>query len=1141
MEITLQTLGVKHNITEYVHKPINEQTDVNAFDSAFIEIKLIDKDQLGGIDLSKRIPRMSLVTIDEKQYYVIKANVEKKNNNEYSHKLDLIELAYITKLRAIPNISVTQPVEQIKLLEVLEETEVSGIFTLPYKISETAQAEASYNITGPSNDFDIIDNNEIKKDGNFIITGTVVLTSDVPSMVQGTIKLHEIWVEIRFGSQVVYRGDIEEMGNNYNDNVKTLNVNVQASLSKNTTLNVHYGARNYSSVNDKTLEISIDNLVIKYIAEESYFADDVYLDDVVKKVLELNHNEITLDSATEERLSSILAFEEIFTDNTVHSVLDRIARYVGAKISVSYTEHGKMLKFLFFDELSEQTWVDLIHPQEVASADVNEYASSLITKNSNIVKNNFIKENLVLKTKGGVIQITTDNIVIQTTYPIDKIKSVKAYNVNFKGIGTTYGGVDITHYIVEKEFYNTLDNMANYSNRTQDNKNNHLWYERGTNTIEGLSFVGGQFETWATTTSNRALYETLAKKLQLTQTLIDKGIEADNDIRFIIEYYEMGEVEAVINKNDVSGFEERIQRKINANERVNNADLLGAFVRNKVNAIGNTRVAVQGYGDAPLLGSVSNDNYRVTSVSTFKNNGTMMFVATLVKDYIVESEYVGIDSDRRLYIVPKDNVVRRRDVRPFEINLSKDPIDPTFENFDYNIGFILGHLENKKYDKGNYMLITVDEREFAIPFSVTPIGTTLTMTADFLDNYNIGYKKILTTVSDTPVAYQRGVNYTDRFGIAENVEIEITPDYTPNDYNKLPEKDNDNYEYFLLKENYRMLKDPREAYSYSLQLIGQSRHPDVIVYDGFAKFSQMVTHDQIRIAKISYIPNNDDRYIDMTRAEIILINKVSILSDRIFIDDSVNNYAWYHDKTKELILVLLDGNEIFYNIDRPTGNLEQSLDAYVDFVIDHRVKYDIDIFGGMGDDYYINIHYATKYQIQLDAELSDDFYFEINHAKEYQISMTATLSDDYNLEINHVKEYQISSHGTKGSDYNFEINHAKEYEIGIVTPEQTATPSILNIFYEQVGYTTWSIGIRLKNNDNVSAALEVAQQGLYMSYEGSFVSVGNYNAGETKVWVQIGTVNYNPASSMVDIIARAKANGKDMSETTQRLIEIEEW
>ena len=51
----------------------------------------------------------------------------------------------------------------------------------------------------------------------------------------------------------------------------------------------------------------------------------------------------------------------------------------------------------------------------------------------------------------------------------------------------------------------------------------------------------------------------------------------------------MSQSHAYIYKDDQRGFQEKIIKRINADDRVNNADFLGNYVRTKVNSLGGNR------------------------------------------------------------------------------------------------------------------------------------------------------------------------------------------------------------------------------------------------------------------------------------------------------------------------------------------------------------------------------------------------------------------------------------------------------------------------------------------------------------------------------------------------------------------------
>ena len=70
------------------------------------------------------------------------------------------------------------------------------------------------------------------------------------------------------------------------------------------------------------------------------------------------------------------------------------------------------------------------------------------------------------------------------------------------------------------------------------------------------------------------------------------------------------------------------------------------------------------------LGSM-NGTYRVVTVTKYSYHDMIQFIATEVNEHIFESEYIGIDSDRRLYRVDKSEWVDRVDKSLSVFELSK--------------------------------------------------------------------------------------------------------------------------------------------------------------------------------------------------------------------------------------------------------------------------------------------------------------------------------------------------------------------------------------------------------------------------------------------------------------------------------------
>ena len=116
MKVILKTLNYEYDITEYVDRPIAQNKAVgDVFDSATVIIPFIQENAFTGIDLSRRIPRLSVVEVTDieetRQYYVVKAEVDKNKDGEYRHTLELKSPEILLQLRPISDYAITQPID----------------------------------------------------------------------------------------------------------------------------------------------------------------------------------------------------------------------------------------------------------------------------------------------------------------------------------------------------------------------------------------------------------------------------------------------------------------------------------------------------------------------------------------------------------------------------------------------------------------------------------------------------------------------------------------------------------------------------------------------------------------------------------------------------------------------------------------------------------------------------------------------------------------------------------------------------------------------------------------------------------------------------------------------------------------------
>ncbi len=981
MKISLKTLGYEYDLTKYVDRPVAQSRAVgDVFDSAMIVIPYIKANELTGIDLSYRVPRLSIVEItdieDTRQYYVVKSEVERLNETEFKHILELKSPEILLTLRPISDYSVTQPVDEGSIF--LNEIHSQDKYT--YHIADiVTDTIVVYSLSDLSSDLTAIENGYLKKEGKYKINFNISL-SKITQLIPDTYTLFDNVFKIRVGDSVIKEIDV----GNYHRFSGIKNVNLMAEYIKGDNTDELVVIEWHFRVLDNPVIVSTVDTSLEIIYQEEIIAEPIYMSYLVEKLLRLtsvNVSEFNLDESTRSRLSSVKAFETMDTDLTLGDALNKVANYVKAKVRLRLENGKKIIYFEYYDDLAKADYIEIESDQENIVSELNEYTSAFELKNNNIVKETILTEIRTLRTV-GTSQITTENILIELNRPIDKIIKVQVAGKEFKdtdnNIVNPQTAVNITDRIVLKDYYDTLTDLESYSDRSVDTKNNHLWFERGGRTLNGMSYCGIQFERFIPEKSNRALYEAMATQLERDlgvsiKKFNDGGLDDDFVIAIKVEYMPMSESNAVIHKDDQLGFEDKIIRKINANDRVNNIDLLGSYVRQKVNAVGGTRIAKSvNVSDPELIPKIASKNadYRVVSVSKLSYDDDVTFIATLVKDYIYESEYVGIDSDRRLYRIPKDEFVDRVDKALNVLYLSKEKTEGNQTPFNLEGLVSILTLNAGSFTPPKLAYLSYDDKDISSYIDINAIGNVVEFRTEMQDNYSAGFQKLKTVLNvddeNKTFIYQRGVPYVDVLGNAEVLLIGFYANQisqTTGHLNQFPS--GQTMGSGLLGEfNYPIKKDARERSILSTQISFLTNDEDIIIYDGIAKYNRQVINElrDIKMARLHYEPNRYDKFIEIGMIDVLENNAILKSGYIEFEADYLGDYAWFDNESKELLLVVKNADVGFNRLYYEGKPYEIGESTYKKVVLGF-ISNKINIVGS------INLRYANRFSLNGKIDL----------------------------------------------------------------------------------------------------------------------------------------------------------------------------
>lgn len=1015
--VILKALGKVWEITKYVDKPIKGNDGLTGLkDTAEITMVGMKGDELEGIDLTRKIPRYAIVEIEglmgTKNYFVENSTVTQKGLL-WEHTLKLAEPKIINKNRPIPDFSITQAIDDIELYVF----EASRLTTkrAPIGNNNIIYTTLDFAISQVSNDPNKIDGRKIEETGYYDINFEAVL-----GMVLGTgrIKKVSLYIDLLVNGMSVKTPFSKYWEKpSYND-LGSVGFNENIHLNKGQTIGVRMGVIYTTTLNDPNPDYDVDiksgSLTIRRnILEEA--PDIIHMDNVAEKVVRLfnitGNTEYILDPVSKAKLSQIVAYEEMQTETNLEIALERIASFARARLYIDLVDELKVVRFEFYDDMSKQEYHEPNDESEIINAPSNDYFSGLALKNNNILKNNHLTEKIYIMS-GSLDnrQINTNDVATFTKQAIDTIDKVIIEGFSMGGITE----IDISDRILEKTHYDTLDNMANYDNRLFKNKNNHLYYIRGENKIYGMSFIGNQFDKWEENKSNRALWETIAcaiaEKTATTPTkYVDKGLAKDMELTITITYTPISETHAVIHKDDQTGFEQKLISNLNANDRMNHIDYLGTYAKGLINSIGGTEKSKRGiarYGDnITTLGTVSPDNERVVNITWFDYGEYVEYYVTLVKDYIFRSHYIGIDRDRRLLHVPKDQYVKRVD-KSLNV-LYFDTEENWFNNTSVRVRELLKILKSTYSYPPSVAVMNFDGNDYTLYVDVNAAGNTIEWYVEAQDNFSIGMQRLYN--SELDIYYQKGVAYGNLFGNVNNVRVRFY-DLLYNITNQYPLGNlvGEGWAYPYGDITYQLEKDAREQFALSFQTSIVSNSDQIYVYDGFAKYNsvRMPKQGNIIFAALHYVPNMDDKYIDIGRITQQKISNINTMHNgKIIVKLEVDamGYAWYHKDTKELILAYVGDIEkdenyyLYYNLDKyDTVTSEYEKTGIYQALQPEIVKVEY------------KQTYANEYTLYLTIINRDDEIAKIN----YKVEGLRTIDSIYMSAI-------VNSNETKEVEYSF--------------------------------------------------------------------------------------------------------------------------
>lgn len=588
-------------------------------------------------------------------------------------------------------------------------------------------------------------------------------------------------------------------------------------LSSTLTITIDGESREYTSSTAPllTLKEGIYSFKYKFRTGDDFIEEDTFNISVIRTARQQSRKTITnaIDSllATIETIKTnetprfslapeqALKYSQIdspeFTlTGTLWEALRQIGTYIHA---IPRLKDG----IVYFDELGGDEKVATKLTDYISSTeqfDIEQFASAIDSTVQNIVNLDDLDEGSVVepfrvgyktpRTETGTVQITTDNMFIQTKEPIEKIIKVE---VGYLKNGDIVG--DITPYVYEATEY---DALSSYEDNYPYAKAYAIKYTVGRKNITELNFK--RQNPTAQVFENYAIKNIISRVTGTPITVIDQ-IFGDNigdlsKLQFRVTYIPITTARIKQKKPYVDDLAFDSSLAYNQSAQKVSSRAYGEAIKGAIARLGNPQITkvfmLNDLSLIPKAGQLYDDEYYVSVVKCEYYQDFVKCSLGLSKDFNKLNEYVGINSEERFYEISEKNAENRyvlyEDycVVGHNEQYSTKNFD-TITVFQNNFSLITGDgIDEFKKIYSNYAIEVVDvmgqdsEGEFyfnygfILPAVSYGVGNSSIFTFHYDDNYSAGEKVVIdspTLLGDTIL--QNQLRYTDARGEIEYLSV----------------------------------------------------------------------------------------------------------------------------------------------------------------------------------------------------------------------------------------------------------------------------------------------------------------------------------------------------------------------------------
>lgn len=486
-----------------------------------------------------------------------------------------------------------------------------------------------------------------------------------------------------------------------------------------------------------------------------------------------------LNAEQAEEFEKIEMPELHLTNSTLREALQTVGSYIHGEprlngTEISYDMYGG----------SERTAVDF---SKYFSKSFQQSIDSALTSIDSTVDNlvstiGYAKGVMVEPYSGGYKTVRTetlyariqdDNMIIATTYPINRIIKLESGT-----IGGKYGGTDLTPYVFEASEYTRL---SSYSSLYPTSRAYAIYYTQGEKNIKGLNFK--QQDPITPAFKNYAILNILRAATG------DNNLETGyTNLAFRVTYESVSSARVKQSKQYIADFNRVSEIAYNQGQNLIESSYYGEHLKGVVARLGNVDKVLtlyqRGAAVVPKVGTLYDDDYYISAVAVEYQPYFTKISCALSKDFNRYSDYVGINSTKRFYEISErqayDSFINYRDYVVIGDAVTADTgeaktllqnISGVRSAFDTTprtgVSCVVARGQAKDTD-GNIS----DLNEVILPVQALAMGNAVVFTFKYQDNYSAGdnatWKQ---SGSDVSGFYQNSVPYKDYYGNMEYLTL----------------------------------------------------------------------------------------------------------------------------------------------------------------------------------------------------------------------------------------------------------------------------------------------------------------------------------------------------------------------------------